>query len=555
MPHPIPTGISTPTRPICRNRAVPIALAFAAAWIAAPPPARGQPLTAVRATVDDAGGQINLASSTDARRITNIAISGNGRFVGFAVPGSVSPFTPFGADSYYNVYARDLISNRTAGINRKAADTFTWVYPESLSPSFSDTGRHAAFRSNATQLLPSQTINGQHIYAADRDADNDGIFDENGTGARRIALLSARVSALEPGNSPSDHPSVSATGRFVAFESAASNLVTGDTNGDPIRAVGSDVFVVDRDFDGNGVFDEAQGNRRKVVRVSVASNGQQTEYGAVSGYPAISADGRFVAFESNSHTLVANDSNKFPGIFLHDRDVDADGIFDEAGAISTTRISVGIQPKDVNAPCYRPAISADGRYVIFDSTASNLVAGDTNNASDVFLYDRIARTLECVSRIDGGAVGNAASYAGSISGDGGLIAFSSLANNLAPGDTNPSFDIFLSIRNTPPAPPGRHIVRLDFQTTAGSIEVPLVQPLLSTDGSRLVFVSAANNLVLSDTNRIRDAFAVSLPIIAAKPADPTITSDRPTGPALTAPVEDLTTTPPGTTHIPIEGRN
>lgn len=555
MPHPIPTGISTPTRPICRNRAVPIALALAAAWIAAPPSARGQPLTPVRATVDDAGGQISPSNSTVARRTTNIAISGNGRFVGFAVPGVVSPFTPLGADEYYNVYARDLISNRTAGINRRADDTFLWVYPESLSPSFSDTGRHVAFRSNANVLLPSQFINGQHIYAADRDADNDGIFDETGTGARRIALISVRVSALDLANGPSDRPSVSATGRFVAFESAASNLVTGDTNGDPTNVIGSDIFVVDRDFDGNGVFDEAQGNRRKVIRVSVASNGQQTEYGAVSGYAVISADGRFVTFESNSHTLVANDSNKFPGIFLHDRDADADGIFDEAGAISTTRVSVGIQPKDVNAPCYRPAISADGRYVIFDSTASNLVAGDTNKASDVFLYDRIARTLECVSRTDRGAVGNAASYAGSISGDGGLIALSSAANNLAPGDTNPSFDIFLSIRNTPPAPPGRHIVRLDFQTTAGSVEVPLVQPLLSTDGSRLVFVSAASNLVQADTNRIRDAFAVSLPIIVAKPADPALTSDRPTGAVLAAPVEDLTTTSPGTAHLPIEGRN
>ena len=153
--------------------------------------------------------------------------------------------------------------------------------------------------------------------------------------------------------------------------SDASNLVAGDTN----RA--SDVFVRDR----------VAGTTK---RVSVSSDGAQantTEDG--SGWPALSADGRFVAFWSDASNLVAGDSNDSTDVFLRDR---------VAG--TTERVSVsrtGVQASPTDEGSGRPAISADGRLVAFVSSASNLVAGDTNDNDDAFARDRVSGTTELVS--------------------------------------------------------------------------------------------------------------------------------------------------------------
>jgi Tol biopolymer transport system component len=104
--------------------------------------------------------------------------------------------------------------------------------------------------------------------------------------------------------------------------------------------------------------------------------------------PAVSADGRFVAFQSDASNLVAGDTNGVRDVFVHDRDTDLDGIFDEAGAVSTALVSVDSAGNEGNHDSLDPAISADGRFVAFRSFASNLVAGDSNGTWDVFMHDR-----------------------------------------------------------------------------------------------------------------------------------------------------------------------
>ena len=228
---------------------------------------------------------------------------------------------------------------------------------------------------------------------------------------------------------------ISADGRFVAFESAATNLVNFDTNSS------IDIFVRDR-------------QRLLTSRVSVAGTGEQG--GCRSSSPAISGDGRFVAFESCSSNLVPEDANNVcdnngdgivaencPDVFIHDRDADGDGIYDEPGAIATTIASVatgGAQGNDLSA---LPAISGDGRYVGFFSYAYNLVPDDTNNAGDVFVHDRVLGITSRVSVDSAGNQSNGYSFSITLNSDGRFAAFYSYASNLVSGDTNTHPDVFV----------------------------------------------------------------------------------------------------------------
>jgi hypothetical protein len=151
------------------------------------------------------------------------------------------------------------------------------------------------------------------------------------------------------------HPALSADGRLIAFDSFANNLVAGESNG------ASHIFVHDR-------------QSGQTTRVSVSSAGHQGNSG--SDNPILSADGRFVAFESWSN-LVPEDTNDVEDIFVHDR---------QTG--ETTRVSVSSTGAQENSGNFNPALSADGRVVAFDSYASNLVPGDTNSAFDIFVHER-----------------------------------------------------------------------------------------------------------------------------------------------------------------------
>jgi len=200
----------------------------------------------------------------------------------------------------------------------------------------------------------------------------------------------------------------------VAFYSDSDNLVPDDTNDQ------RDIFVHDR---GTG----------QTTRVSVDSSGAQGNNN--SEYPAISADGRFVAFMSLATNLVAGDTNGVMDVFVHDR-----------GTGQTTRVSVASGGAQGNGTSAVPAISADGRFVAFYSYANNLVPGDTNRRSDVFIHDRGTGQTTRVSVASGEAQANDSSEYPAISADGRFVAFESYADNLVAGDTNGVDDIFVRDR-------------------------------------------------------------------------------------------------------------
>ncbi|MDP9379863.1 MAG: hypothetical protein M3Q29_06870 [Chloroflexota bacterium] len=232
---------------------------------------------------------------------------------------------------------------------------------------------------------------------------------------------------------------MSADGRWVVFDSDASNLVSGDTN------EATDCFI--RSLVSG-----------KTTRVSISSSGAQGN--DFSLCYSVSSTGRFVAFGSRAANLVAGDTNADSkgnhgwDIFVHDRDKDADGIFDEAGAVATTRENVsssGTQANNSYFDMSRPAVmSASGRYVAFSSMATNLVTGDTNGGEigqDVFVRDRQLRKTVRVSLSSGNAQGNGNSWSPAISANGRFVTFISVASNLVSGDTNNDADILVRDRD------------------------------------------------------------------------------------------------------------
>lgn len=219
------------------------------------------------------------------------------------------------------------------------------------------------------------------------------------------------------GNDDSYSASISADGRYIAFGSDATNLVTGGTNGN------WDVFVRDRQL----------GTTELVSSDSGGVQGNGDSYGFDG---SISADGRCVAFVSTASNLVPGDTNGITDVFVHDR---------QTGA--TERVSVTSAGAQVSGAIDNASISADGRYVAFDSSASNLVPGDTNASRDIFVHDRVSGMTERVSVDSGGGEGNNHSHYALISADGRYVSFYSEASNLVAGDTNACRDVFVHDRN------------------------------------------------------------------------------------------------------------
>jgi hypothetical protein len=228
-----------------------------------------------------------------------------------------------------------------------------------------------------------------------------------------LTNTTTRVSVDSEGNqvnASSSHSSISTDGRFVAFSSRASNLVPGDTNNS------RDIFVRDT-------------LTNTTTRVSLDSAGNQANEGANN--PSISVSGRFVAFSSRASDLVPGDTNNTSDIFVRDTLTN-----------TTTRVSLDSAGNQANDFCLGMSISADGRFVAFSSYSSNLMLRDTNDASDVFVRDTLTNTTTRLSVGSEGNQGNQSSFGGSISADGRIVVFDSEASNLVSGDTNNTWDVF-----------------------------------------------------------------------------------------------------------------
>jgi len=361
---------------------------------------------------------------------------------------------------------------------------------------------------------------------------------------------------------------VSADGRYVAFHSQATTLVPGDTNGV------IDVFVHDR-------------QTGATTRVSLASGGGQGNGNSV--WPALSADCRFVAFQSVATNLVPDDTNGEQDVFIHDR---------QTG--TTTRVSVTSAGAAAQGTSGGVTLSDDGHIVAFSSTAANLVPGDTNGFEDVFVHDRQTGITSRVSVDSAGVEADKAASYVSISGNGRFVGFASRATNLVPGDAGFNLDIFLHDRQTgatmlisanatgQPANgwsewssisyDGRYVA---FHTTADDLgpndtndaydvylrdrqsgTVTLVSvssaggqgnsasawPDLSADGRVVSFLSWADNLVPNDTNGVHDVFVhdLSAPPPATRVAFLPALLLQPTPTPTFTPTPTLTPTPTAT---------
>jgi Tol biopolymer transport system component len=270
----------------------------------------------------------------------------------------------------------------------------------------------------------------------------------------QIAGTTERVSVDSSGGQADGHSryvAISADGRFVAFGSDAGNLVPGDTNQD------GDVFVHDR-------------QTGATERVSVDSLG--TQGNGESELPGISADGRFVAFDSGASNLVPGDTNGNADIFVHNR---------QTG--TTERESVDGNGVEANGGSRRVDISSDGRFVVFYSTATNLVPNDTNNALDIFVHDRQTAATERVSVDGSGGQANGRSWDAKLSGDGRFVSFNSDATNLVPADTNGFEDVFVHDRLTGATE------RVSVDSLGGQLSAGGEKPAISADGRFVVFES------------------------------------------------------------------
>ena len=274
-----------------------------------------------------------------------------------------------------------------------------------------------------------------------------------GSPASAAAGVTTRVSSTSAGvagTGPSDDSWATSGGRYVGFSSEASNLVPGDTN------FAEDVFLRDR-------------SAGTTERISVATDGTQGVYPSVR--PRISADGRYVVFESLSPNLVPADTNGRTDIFLRDRQ-----------SRTTVRLSVAANGTQAAGTSTNESISPDGRFVTVTSDAPNLVPGDTNGLSDVFLLDRRTGGLTLVSTNQAGQQGNSSSDSGIVSADGRYVVFESGASNLVPGDTNDVLDIFVKDMQT------GAVRRVSVSNAGTQLAEGGSTPSVSEDGRYVTFI-------------------------------------------------------------------
>ncbi len=380
-------------------------------------------------------------------------------------------------------------------------------------PHLSGNGRFVAFDSTATNLDPKDRGSARDIYVRD--------LQSNAVELVSVALDNGA------GNGYSTLSSISDDGRYVAFQSVATNLVAGDTN----RS--GDIFVRDRlqkktvlaSVSRTGGFPNGQSTRPTIsgdghlvaynsgannllpgsdgnafqdifVRDLVHNTTERVSVGrgappnGDSVRPEMRGSGRFVAFESQASNLVPGDTNGNRDIFLYDR---------QSG--KTTRANVTPSGGNSRGEASRPHLTPDGRFVAFESASSDLVAGDTNNDQDVFVRDMVAGRTELVSKATSGVQGAAESTRGVLSFTGRYVAFNSTSANLVAKDTNSRQDVFLRDRQTGTT------TRISLTATGGQSNGTSFRPVISGDGATVVYESLATNLTANDPRAGSDIFA------------------------------------------------
>ncbi len=325
-----------------------------------------------------------------------LAVSDHGRRVAYASTARVVPEDTNGIKDVY-IFNREGLNPGPKLVS--VADDGDLADGDSERPSLSQSGRWIVYESDATNLVAGDNNGVTDVFLFERTSDSN------------VTLISADM-AGGPADGASGFGQISADGLHVAFESHASDLVPGDTNG--VR----DIFV--RDIAQN-----------TTVRVSVDSAGAQVF--AESRHPDISFTGRWVVFRSVSDDLDAGDANGRTDVFVHDRDLDADGVFDEPGAIETRLVSLGSSGQALDADSIHAQISSDGRYASFVTGASNVVASAAEiQPSGTQLYRRdllLERTILLSRDPLAQPLGHTLGFIGNLSADGSRAAFTRLGPN------------------------------------------------------------------------------------------------------------------------------
>jgi Tol biopolymer transport system component len=339
------------------------------------------------------GSQLVIESA-----VCGLACSSDGRYVVFE--SNAENLVPGDTNARTDIFLRDRVLGTTERVSLTAGGA--QCGSDCTRPSVSDDGRFVTFQSNFQGIVAGD-LTSMDVFLRDRALGSTfkvSLANGGGQGNNNSEVLGG------PGALSND-------GRYVVFRSLASTLVAGDTNGT------WDAFVHDR-------------ATLTTTRVSVNSSGVQSN-SAVNG-ARMSADGRFVAFSSNAPNLAPGLSG-FTDVFVRD-------------LLANTTVCASVSPVGVPVGgfCSTPFLSRDGRYVSFDSAATNVVSGDTNSRRDVFVRDLATGSNRCASRSSSGAFGTQESYAGSVSDDGRYSAFWSLASNFATGDANARFDAFVNDR-------------------------------------------------------------------------------------------------------------
>lgn len=408
-----------------------------------------------------------------------MALSSNGRYVAFE--SNASNLVPGDTNNVSDIFVHDRQTGMTERVSVASDGTEANNY--SQTPSISADGRYVAFTSLASNLIAKDVDTNMEVYVHDRQT---GVTE-------RVSVPSDGTHA----DNSSRNGVISGDGRYVAFISPASNLVPNDTNN------GNDVFVHDRQ---TGVTE----------RVSISSDGTQI-IRAYTEYPSISNDGRYVAFETSAPDLVPGDTNGVVDTFVHDR---------QTGTTEIVSNAYDGSPSNGNNIMY-PSISGNGRYVMFDSGATNLIPGLTNNTLNIFVHDRQNNTTDIVTVSSDGTQANGPStdkYSSvrRISDDGRYVVFGSFATNLVPGDTNNSFDTFIHDRQT------GMTERADTNAAGVQITGFSNSTNISPDGAIVGFATTDPNLVANDTNNQQDIFVTANPLTGDTTA-PSIVITAPSG--------------------------
>lgn len=382
--------------------------------------------------------------------VSDVAMSADGRFVVFSSDATnlVAGDTNGKQDVF--LYDADLQSVERISVTSLGVEGNN----NSFSPSISDDGTLVVFVSTATNFAGDDDNNALDVFLYDRLTTN-------------LTLIS-RHSDTTLGDNASYDCKISGNGLFVVYRSLATNLVDEDTNGFV------DIFLYD--------VQNATTSRVSVSTDDVQANGDSLQ-------PSISADGTVIAFASAATNLSGLDTNFYVDVFVRDNNLS-----------TTTIASRTYQSGSPNGPCTEPCISRDGAFVVFKSTATNMVLGDINGMSDIFKYNLSNGDVDRVSVNSSNVQGNGDSRTPSISEDGRFVSFLSSATNIAPFDTNGVMDLF--VRDTEL----NLTYRIDLSTLGSQANAAMIQFAMSADSTAFAYCTNASTLADGDSNAAADVF-------------------------------------------------